>query len=303
MSTQPTLQKNYATNVELSLDTPVGRAILTVDLAPVRRPNLDKAGEVKFACPNVGHKVPTGVTQVYRCDEGHEHRESELGRMRIVDDETVVAVTTDETTAVRCGPIDKRAMTLSVHTAAEVEATTTADTAAYRCRLGKQASKNQAESYATMVALASDPKIAIVGTLRIRDARNFFRVVVHRGQLTLVSLVLPQDLEPADEFALPTVDAKRLKLARTALMQMVTPFDPDAFYHDVESAMAELVASKKPNAPVLVAVASAPDAGNDILAAMEKMLKAKKVVKKRTPRKTTATAKRPARTPAKRRAG
>lgn len=296
-----TLQKNYSTNVELSLDTPVGKAILTVDLAPIRRPNLDKDGELKFACPEVTHKTPAGVTQFYRCVDGHEHREHELGRMRVVDDETVVAVGGDEATAVRCGPADKGVMTLSVHPAADVEAKTTADAAAYRCRLGKKASTNQAESYAVMVALASDPKTAIVGTLRIRDSRNFFRVVVHRGQLTLVSLVLPQDLEPADEFTLPTIEAKKLKMARTAFEQMVTPFDPDAFYHDVGAAMAELVASKKPNAPVLVSVASAPTEDNNIIAAMEKMLEATKVVKPRSPRKTTAT-KRTARTPAKRKA-
>lgn len=296
------IQRNYSTDVELSLDTPVGKAVLTVDLAPIRRPNLDKAGELKFACPNTGHKVPTGVLQLYRCDAGHEHREHELGRMRIVDDETVVAVTTDEATTVRCGPIEKGVMTLSVHPAAEVEATTTADAAAYRCRLGKKASANQAESYALMVALASDPKTAIVGSLRIRDARNFYRVTVHRGQLTLVSLVLPQDLEPADEFALPTIDAKKLKVAKTAFEQMVKPFDADAFYHDVASAMDKLVSTKKPNAPALVAVASAPTESNDILSAMEAMLKASKVTKPRTPRKTTA-AKRSARTPAKRKAG
>lgn len=302
MSEQPTLQRNYATAIELSLDTPVGKAVLTVDLAPIRRPNLDKAGELKFACSDPSHKTPTGVLQLYRCCDGHEHREHELGRMRVVDDETVVAITTDEATAVRCGPIEKGVMTLSVHPAADVEATTTADASAYRCRLGKKASANQAESYATMVALASDPKLAIVGTLRLRDSRNCFRVVVHRGQLTLVSLVLPQDLEPADEFALPTVDAKRLKVAKAALEQMVTPFDPDAFYHNVATAMDELVATKTPNAPALVAVASAPTEGNDILAAMEKMLTAKKVVKPRTPRKTAA-AKRTSRTPAKRKAG
>lgn len=296
------MQRNYSTDVELSLDTPVGKAILTVDLAPVRRPNLDAAGELKFACADPAHPAPTGVTQIYRCVDGHEHREHELGRMRIIDDENAVAVTLDEATSVRCGPIDKGAMTLSVHPADEVEAICTADAAAYRCRLGKKASANQAESYAVMVALASDPKLAIVGSLRIRDARHFFRVVVHRGQLTLVSLVLPQDLEPADEIKLPKVDAKRVKTAKTALMQMVTPFDPDAVYHDVATAMDALVGSKTPNAPVLVSVASAPTDDNTIINAMERMLKEGKVAKPRAPRKATA-AKRTARTPAKRKAG
>lgn len=290
-------QRNYSTDCELSLETPVGKATLIVDLAPIRRPNLDKAGELKFACPHADHKTPVGVTQIYRCVDGeHEHREHELGRMRIVDEAKVVPVDGDEATAVRCGPIEKGVMTLSVHPAVDVEANTTADASAYRCRLGKKASANQAESYALMVALASDPKTAIVGTLRIRDSRNFFRVTVHRNQLTLVSLVLPQDLEPADEFELPTIEAKKLKVAQQAMTQMLKPFDPDAFYHDVATAMSELVATKTPNAPVLVPAASAPTEGNDMLAAMEAMLAAKKVVKPRTPRKTT-TAKR-TRTPA-----
>lgn len=286
-------QRTYSAGVELSL----GMASLRVDLAPIRRTGHSEVGELKFACPEATHKVPTRVEQQYRCSDGHIHQEHELGRMRIVDDETVVAVDPTEVVAVRCGTIEKRSMTLAVHPAAEVEAATVADTTAYRCRLPKGPSAAQRELYAVLLTLAADKTKAIVGTLRIRDSRALYRVVVHRGQLTVVSLVPPEDLEPVDEIDVPKPAAKNLATARKLVDELLEPFDSKAYFHDVEAAMAKLVAGKKHNVAVPVAAPAPTAAPTDLMAALEASLKKSKA-KTRKVAKVTPIKKRAARQPA-----
>jgi non-homologous end joining protein Ku len=281
-----TTQRTFSSAVELSL----GMVSLHVDLAPMRRPNLDRDGELKFACPNPVHRTPEPVQGFFRCRDGHEHRERELGRMRVVDDETTIAVNDDEATAVRCGPLDKKGMTLSVHPAAEVEAATIADATAYRCRLPKGASKNQVELYGVLLALVADRTKAYVGTLRVRDSRSVYRLTAHRGQLSLVSLVMPQDLAATDTIDVPKVDAAKVKIAKELADAMLEPFDPTLHYHDVGAAMAELIAGKvkNPSGPVAEpAVAPAEVDWAEMLRASKKVVAARKAPAKRA-RKTPA---------------
>lgn len=274
--------KTYA-KLELSL----GLLNLSLDAAPIRKANLDEASKTSFCCPDPAHKTLVSVTQTYICDDGHRHREHELGRMRIVDDDTKVALDRDEVTAVRCGSAPKQIMTLAIHPAAEVEAATLPNGIAYRLRPGAKSSEATGKAYAILVELAADTTKAIVASARVRDSLYFFRLVLHRGQLTAIALVHPNDLAETDEITTPAVTKANVAMAKQLVKEMTTPFDPDVYYHDVDAAMAALVETKQANAPAPTKTPAKPEI--DFMAALEQSLKQRQATtKKATPRKAAA---------------
>lgn len=288
------MSRAFATQVELNLG-PVLSA--EVDLVAIRQSVSD---EFPFACPD--HDTPVRVSQQYVCPKGHVHPEREMKRCFVVDDSNTVFVTNDEIEEIRTANAAKKSMTLSVHPAVEVEAVTVADNTAYRCRLGKNASARQRELYGLLRHVAANPEFALIGNLRIKDSRKLYRLVVHRDQLTVISLVLPEVLAETDELDLPELPEAALKMADDLVENLVEPFHSKMYHHDVMAAVAEVVGRERPAEPEPQPVATSADA--DLIAALESSLRATQVVKpSRKPRASRATAttgprKRAARKPA-----
>lgn len=291
-TTEVTAQKAHAADVKVSL----GVSTMPFDLVPVRVPNIGKDTRTVFTCPD--HDTPARVKQFYICDDGHQHTERELGNAFIGtsdDGETLVPLTKEDLETVRNGGMDKIAIDLQVHPAAEVEAATIGDEAAYRVRPPKGAGVRQLQNYGVLLELANDETYAIVGELRLKDSRRLYRLRSHRGQLLLQSLIYPQNVAPVDDFEVPEISEALMAQGRAIIESMATPFNADAYGHDAASAMAKIVAERVAHPVVTDTPAEAPEAASDLLGALEASVaktKGKVATPSRTPRKTAARAKR-----------
>ncbi len=194
--TKPAAQRTYASGISFSLPGWTGG--IPLDVVPARRPNLSKESGFPYACPD--HDSPVSVTKQFVCEDGHgPFSEDQLVHMRHMPDGPVW-VTKAHMVESKTGSIEKNEIALRAHPADEVAAATLPSGKLYRVRPGKKSTKTQRTVMATLQHIAADPKIALVGTLRIQDSRDVYRLTVWHGQLLLVGLVTPADLAPVDEF-------------------------------------------------------------------------------------------------------
>jgi non-homologous end joining protein Ku len=291
-----TLQRAVASGVSFN----IGLLSSKFDVIPARRENLGKDVETHYVCPEQ-HDTPARVKVRYLCDQGHTHDENELVTAYFGtegDSDKIVPLTKDDLADLRCGALDEKNVDLYVHPIAEVEGLTAPDESLYRIRPPKGAGTKQREIYSLLLAMAADPKFALVGELRFRGGRKLYRLRVFRGQLTLQSLIHPHDLAPLDDIDAPDVAKGLTAQAKLLLERSVTPFDPARYGHNSTAALGEILAKRE--AEPIAAVVPINAEASDLMARLEASVKtARKVATpSRTARKSSARSKKQA--PAKR---
>lgn len=257
-------QKTYASGISLNL----GMFSLMVDAVPVRKTNSTKAVQMKSVCPSCTD--PTTVTQQYVCENGHgPFTSGQLAKAKEVDG-ALVAISATEAEAIK-GTEREGEFNLQVCPADELEAATRPSEAAYRLRLGKKGV--QADRYALLVDLVSDPATAIYGLCKLngRSTMTPYRLLKWKGQLVMQSLIRPEDLGEIDE-AVPGCDPKFLEMGKALLEASRAPFDPESL-KDARVDRIEQVVSGKQGVAVLVPAAAPAD---DLMSLLEASLKAAK---------------------------
>lgn len=285
-----TVQRAVASEVSFN----IGLMSAQFDIVPARRTNLGKETETHFICPEP-HDPLARVSIEYVCDDGHRHKESELVKAYFGaddDGDKITPVTDEDLKLLRCGSLEEKNLDLHVHPVAQVESTMIPDESAYRVRPPRKAGAKQRELYSLLLLMASDPKYALLGELRFRDGRKLYRLRAFRGQLTLQSLIHPNDLAPVDEIDAPELEKAKVAGAKQLLEASVTDFTADAYGFDYKPILDELIARRE-DAPVCPVVPINAET-SDLMATLEasvKKARKKVATPSRTPRKSTARSK------------
>jgi hypothetical protein len=160
--------------------------------------------------------------------------------------ERFVVASREDIAAAKVGSLDKEYIAFSVHPADEIDLNCRPGKKGYLVRPAKGKSKKvtpvDEEAYAAIKALASQPDIALVGSLRLRDTRSVFRLGLWGDQVVLSELLMPSDLKERDSIE-PDPLAEDTVAGLIGLVKAAAkPFDEDAHRWDVEAAVSELVA-------------------------------------------------------------
>lgn len=236
-------QGAYASGVNFRF---FGTTNISLDVVPARRPGLDKDGKFGQACPHQDHVEPCGVSTRYTCNDNPDHgvfTQSELLRFRDTD-KGPVWVSGEEIKAVRTGGKEPNEMIVEAHPVEDVLRDTRPDGSLYRLRPGKKATSSQRGDIAALTLLASDPAIALVGRLRLRDTVTLYRMETWHGQLVLTGLVHPADLALVDSLEVSPEIAAQAKLNAVQIKNAleVKPFNADEYLLDVAAATEKLLA-------------------------------------------------------------
>lgn len=301
MTETTTTQRAYAGGVRFN----IGLLSNKFDVVPVRVPNLNKS-PIHFICPDE-HDEPARVKIQYVCDQGHLHTESELDRAYFgteKDSTQVVPLDLEDIKMAKCGDLDEKNVDLRVHPREQIESLTAPDESFYRIRPPRDAGENDRKIYALLVAMASDPKLALVGEFRFKDSRKLYYIRPFRGQLSMQSLIHPDDIASVDDIETPVVSKALLTQAAALLKEEATDFDPTAYGFDTAATLAKIVAQREasPEAPAKPAAVAEP---SDLLDKLTQSVKAARVAKpSHKARKSTArTRKTPAKQAPARKAG
>ena len=319
-STAPPRQKAYAAGVRITL---FGLLTMTVDAVPQGRPNKREGTSFRSTCPG-GHDEPTPVNQVYLCSEdldvdrarlvsrlkkvgddqhigvadlidlagGHgPFQQWNLGSAREVDGK-LVAVAKDEVVAAKAGDLEQNVMTVGVHPAGQVTAVTRPGGTGYRLRLPKKHAAAEARVYATVAALlASRDDVMLVGELRLQDRRALYRLDLHQGQIVVSELIHPEDLAAVDEQDDLITDDKLLGMINELVEAELVEFNPAAYRHDAEAAVAALMEAKA-NGETFGSVTSVTTDQGDVIDLLQARIDQAR--KKKAPAKKAAAKKVPA---------
>lgn len=268
-----TEQKSYASNVRATM---LGLISFGFDAVPVARPNAKSEKAFKLLTPAL-----EPVTQKYVGPDGTLYNQGDLVKGRLTDDDTWVQITPEEALAANVGSLASGQIEFTVHDATEVDSTTQPGEKKYRLRPArgnkKEISEADANLYATIRELvATNPGLAFVGSLRLRNTRQIYRLTVWDGQLVLTEIVTDEDLAPRDVIT-GAVNEKTVELAATLAASAVGPWDPSVHRWDVAAAVEELVAAKAGD-PTVVKVADPVQAtGDDLMAALQAAVDAQRV--------------------------
>lgn len=178
---------------------------------------------------------------------GYLDSEIHQGRYETFDDETtpLIKATKDEIIAARTGGIEPATINFRVHEAWEVDVVTLPGRTTHRLRpaLTKKRTvrSHDMEVYAALVELLSSaPHLALIGSMRLRDARATYRLGVWGGQLILSQVLLPSDLAERD-VADTVVSDEALAKLRIIVESCKEDFDEDQLRWDAGTAVAELI--------------------------------------------------------------
>lgn len=161
------------------------------------------------------------------------------------DKSPLVVATKDEIVAAKVGLIEPGVIDFKVHQGWEIDVLTLPGKAAYRLRPAltkkKTVRSQDMEVYAALVELlATCPHIALVGTMRVRDARATYRLSTWGGQLVLNEVLLPSDLADRDRVEATVTDEAVAQL-RTLIESRMEDFDESVHRFDSKAAVAELI--------------------------------------------------------------
>lgn len=212
---------------------------------------------------------PAKVNQQYHCPtcetvgklgEFVKGRANSDGGYVIVDKAEIDAVTAAAV------PADVRdSITLTAHSAEQVEASTMPNGKVYYVGPGKGAG----EAYNVLVALVSSrPSVAFNTVFAIRTSPAMYRLGVHNGVLTLSQLAWPEQVKQAPATVAGTVSAELLELAMTFADKVMTEFDPTTFVDTRRQVLAAFLDGQDVTAPAPEVAPTAP-AESPLLAALK----------------------------------
>lgn len=160
--------------------------------------------------------------------------------------ERFVVASREDIAAAKVGSLDKEYIAFSVHPADEIDLNCRPGKKGYLVRPAKGKSKKitsvDEEAYAAIKALASQPDIALVGSLRLRDTRSVFRLEMWGDQVVLAELLMPSDLKDRDSIEPDPLSEDTLAGLIGLVKAASKPFDENDHRWDVEAAVSELVA-------------------------------------------------------------
>jgi len=234
---------------DLSVTMLGGMMTLKVDALACRKP--EERVEFKLVVPASETPEPTKPVQMYVHPDDVDSasgpvrmwKVSECERAREIDG-ILYRVTQEEIDAAKEPVIEKGAIDIKVHRAADVEAQTRPSGAVYRLR-----PKAVPHVYAMLVDLASDPDLAFLGEMTVRDVQRLYRLTSWNGALLLQECIRPGEFYDAEDYRHDYPEALLDKM-REAVAATVEDFEPDAYYsHLREQAKAFDESKRDPNAP------------------------------------------------------
>jgi non-homologous end joining protein Ku len=254
----------------------LGLFSLTAEAVPVRVTSVRPAA-LKQICPDC---LPTPVApkQIYRCDAGHEHPSAELAKARPEGTgkaQKLIPLTQAEVDAIKAPGPDyvEGVMEIQVCDAAELDAATLPDDAAYRVRPDAKSVKN----YALLMDMCGDASTALYGVVKVgSSAPKPYRLRVWEGQLTMQSLIRPENIADRDNIEQPEANDKLRNMAAMLVEQVKAPFDAKLLADSRVERLAAILAAKETGASAVEAPLAAPSTDNDLMAMLEASLAAAK---------------------------
>lgn len=199
------------------------------------------ADGVLQAMDEAGHHSDQDDLPGYRTGELHKARNTTVG------DETspLVTAAADEILAAKVGDIESGQISFRVHEAWQIDVATLPGKGAYRLRPAltkKRTVRSQdMEVYAAIVELLrSAPHLALVGSMRVRDARATYRLGLWGSQLVLNEVILPSDLADRDQVDTVVADEAVAQL-RILVESCMEDFDESVHRFDARTAVEALI--------------------------------------------------------------
>jgi non-homologous end joining protein Ku len=208
------------------------------------------------------------MSQGYTCTSDPSHgpfTSGECSRAKEVGD-SLVLVNADEIAAVR-GTDDAEGtgsnLRLRVHPSTQVNRKSwpTGNTYWFEPNKGSE------QSYGLLADLAGEPDFAFTGTMMLRKAEKFFRLVRADFGLVLMELVRPEQVH---EFEMPVTgySGELLGMALELVDRQMVDFDPSDYRSKIGERMADMLAAKGDGTFAPVAATKTAVSTTDDLAAL-----------------------------------
>lgn len=229
--------RKYSSDVSISF----GLVTLTGSIYPLA--SKEKEASFKTACPTCAEGgVASRMTQGYTCTADSDHGPFSVGecaRCQEVGD-NLVLVSAEEVEAVKGADGEgSTALRLRVHPAAQVNRKAWPTGNSYWF----EPNKGSEQSYGLMADLAGEPDFAFTGTMVLRKAEKFFRLVRAEFGIVLEELFRPEQVH---DFEMPATgyNGELISMALELVEKTMTDFDPSDYRSTVGDRMAELLAAK-----------------------------------------------------------
>lgn len=271
---------SYASNVQLTL----GLFHIPVDLWPT----TVSTKSFKTICPACTDAVQLKqryICQVHPFGDG-AHTDgvdadlpgfstSTADRAREVSKNVLVRATEDEIKEMKEPLLPTGEMVLYVSATDQLDAATIPQGTSYRLL-----PRGNPQSYAVLRdALQANPELALYGELVLRSKQKFFRLTTWNGQLLLVELARPDDVNPPDDVN-ASYDGKLLVMAENLLHSLKEDFDATHFRNTVKERIATFESAKTgTDQTKLPKPAKKQSTEDEMLLALEASLLAAKVAK------------------------
>lgn len=254
---------------DLNLSLLDGMMNLKVDALPTRRAPETVAFKIIVPLPG----EPVQPKQMYVHPDDLDSQKAgvrmwstvECERAREIDG-ILYRVTPDEIDAAKEPAIEKGEIALKVFAASAVEATTRPSGALYTLR-----PKAVPHVYAMLVDLVSDPSLAFIGEMTVRDVQRLYRLTAWNGALRLQECIRPGEFYDHEDYG-HDYPAALLDKMREAVTATVADFDPEVYTNHLRDQAAALDAAKRdPNAPTVAPKKAAPvrESVDDLMALLD----------------------------------
>lgn len=252
---------------------------VTGKIANIRCKDGEKATKMFLVDPG-NHPV----TQIYVCAEDPATCKPDNGElgwrisdlpnrgMYVGEAGKVVVMTQDEIDDARGCTLESGLLELAVHPAEQVDAQTWPSGTTYWFEPEKPESN---PIYRFLTEMVEDRTIALVGTMNLRGAGKFYRLIpAPGGGLLLSELLRPSELHETEAPLAKEPGEKEWKMGRTLVSALVEDFDPEAYANERVAALRALIDSKTPDGSVtqITKAKKAPKAEDDLTAMLEAAL-------------------------------